>query len=66
MTCTHCQTVIADNALICYRCGRATREPRVAPPATGSVFDRRRGSRMPVVAAVILSALAALGWFLYF
>jgi hypothetical protein len=66
VTCTHCQTEIADNALICYRCGRATAEPRVRPPSTGSVFERQRRSPAPLVAAVVLGALAALGWFLYF
>jgi hypothetical protein len=27
-----CDTEIADNALICYRCGTATAEPRIPPP----------------------------------
>jgi hypothetical protein len=68
VTCKHCQTEIADKALICYRCGRATTEPRVTPPPTGSVFEGRQGSRMPLVVAagVVLAALAALGYVLYF
>ncbi|MGE0815596.1 MAG: hypothetical protein AB7O28_07555 [Vicinamibacterales bacterium] len=32
MRCRFCKTEIADKALICYRCGRATADPRVAPP----------------------------------
>ena len=32
MRCRFCDTEIADKALICYRCGRATTDARVAPP----------------------------------
>ena len=67
MICTHCGTEIADKALICYRCGNATTEPRVKPPSQGPLFERPRRSRMPVVAIVLLILLAlliawALGW----
>ena len=31
MNCRTCGTEIADNALICYRCGEATREPAREP-----------------------------------
>jgi len=67
MICTHCGTEIADKALICYRCGNATTEPRVKPPSQGPLFERPRRSRMPVVAIVVLILLAlliawALGW----
>ncbi|OFW16108.1 MAG: hypothetical protein A3F70_02955 [Acidobacteria bacterium RIFCSPLOWO2_12_FULL_67_14] len=64
MICTHCGTEIADKALICYRCGRATSEPRVQPPSGGSLFDRPRRSRRPLAAivAVLLLALLALWW----
>lgn len=31
MRCRFCDTEIADKALICFRCGRATTDPRVAP-----------------------------------
>ena len=67
MICTHCGTEIADKALICYRCGNATTEPRIKPPAEGSLFERPRRRRMPIVAIVILIvliALAALAWLL--
>ena len=65
MTCTHCGTEIADKALICYRCGHATTEPRIKPPVEGSLFDRPRRRRLPIVAIVILIvliALAVLAW----
>ncbi len=60
MTCTACGTDIADKALICYRCGKATREPRVTPPDVGPIFQRRRRSPLPIIAiAVVIAALAA-------
>src|SRR3970040_374148 len=46
VTCKYCQTEIADKAIICYRCGRSTTEPRVAPPSQGSLFEARRRSRL--------------------
>ena len=58
MLCTHCGTEIADKALICYRCGNATTEPRIKPPAEGSLFERPRRSRLPIVAIVVLVVLA--------
>ena len=60
MICTHCGTEIADKALICYRCGNATTEPRIKPPSQGPLFERPRRSRMPVVAIVVLILLALL------
>ena len=49
MICKHCGTEIADKALICYRCGNATTEPRIKPPAESPLFERPRRSRIPVV-----------------
>ena len=64
MKCKHCQTEIADNALICYRCGKSTTEPRIKPPSSGSLFEQRRRSRMPIVIAAILIILALLAaWY---
>ena len=60
MTCKHCGTEIADKALICYRCGHATTETRIKPPDEGSLFDRPRRSRLPLVAIVVLIVLALL------
>jgi hypothetical protein len=65
MICAHCGTEIADKALICYRCGNATTEPRIKPPAEGSLFERPRRSRLPIVAIVIIIVLALIAaWML--
>jgi hypothetical protein len=68
MRCTHCGTEIADKALICFRCGRATSEPRVKPPAQTSLFERRRRSVWPVVLAAggAVAAAAAAAWYYLF
>jgi hypothetical protein len=60
MLCTHCGTEIADKALICYRCGNATTEPRVKPPADGPLFERPRRSRLPMILIVLLLLILAL------
>jgi hypothetical protein len=60
MICKTCGTEIADKALICYRCGNATTEPRIKPPAQGSLFERRRRSRGPIVAIVLVIIVIAL------
>ena len=65
MKCKSCGAEIADKALICYRCGNATTEPRIKPPTEGSLFERPRRSRMPMVIALILAILALLAaWIL--
>lgn len=65
MTCKHCGTEIAAKALICYRCGNATTEPRIKPPTERSLFERPRRSRMPLIAIVLLIILAILAaWLL--
>jgi hypothetical protein len=61
MKCRVCGTEIAANALICYRCGTATAEPRIPPPAT----RRQPGNRwlVPVLAAAAaVAAAAAAAW----
>jgi len=62
MICKYCGTEIADKALICYRCGNATTEPRVKPPAEGPLFDRPRRSRIPVVIVVLIVLALLLAW----
>lgn len=57
MTCRNCGTEIADKALICFRCGTATSEPRVAPPPRGG---RRPASRGPVALALVVLVASAL------
>ena len=67
MICKHCGTEIADKALICYKCGNATTEPRIKPPAEGTLFERPRRSRLPVVIIVlIVLALLLLAWFAFY
>jgi hypothetical protein len=67
MRCKHCQTEIADKALICYRCGNATTEPRIKPPVEGPLFEPKRRSRLPIVVLVIVIVLALIaGWALGF
>ena len=34
MTCAKCGTEIAEKAIVCYRCGAPTVEPRLKPPAS--------------------------------
>jgi len=60
--CRYCGTEIADKALICYRCGNATTEPRIKPPAEGPLFERPRRSRMPVVIAVLIVLAILIAW----
>jgi hypothetical protein len=60
MICTHCSTEIADKALICYRCGRATAELRMKPPEIGPILDfqpRRRPRMLAIALALVLLAL---------
>lgn len=65
MTCRHCGTEIADKALICFRCGKATAEPRIAPPTEGSIFNAPRRSRWPLVVGVVAGLTGLLGWLAY-
>jgi hypothetical protein len=65
MICRQCGTEIADKALICFRCGTATTEPRVKPPDATSVFDRPRRSRLPLLVVVLLLLAALLGALLF-
>jgi hypothetical protein len=56
MLCRQCGTEIADKAIVCYRCGTATAEPRLTPAAR-----RRRRPPLPVtVAFILILILAAL------
>ena len=54
MKCRKCGSEIADKALICYRCGTATTEARVAP----APMRRRRHPLIVAIAMVILIAVA--------
>ena len=57
MQCRQCGTEIADKALICFRCGAATSEPRIQPP---SAAKPARRSSLPAVVAFIALVLAGL------
>jgi hypothetical protein len=66
MQCRYCKTEIADNALICYRCGKATSDPRVKPPSEGSIFEhRRRRSPWIIVLILVIMAILAAAAFLF-
>jgi hypothetical protein len=58
LRCQYCDTEIADKALICYRCGRATTEPRIKAP--GAAPPRRRRLTLLLVVFVVLALLVAL------
>jgi hypothetical protein len=56
MKCRSCGAEIAANALICYKCGTATEEPKIKPPAA-----RRRAGRGMIAGLILLGlALAAV------
>jgi hypothetical protein len=59
MKCRSCGTEIAANALICYKCGAATEEPKIKPPAA-----RARGGRRGIgvgIGLIVAGALAVFG-----
>jgi uncharacterized membrane protein YvbJ len=64
MTCRHCGTEIADKALICFRCGQATTEPRVKPPAETSLFARRRRSSTLLITVIVVAVVIAAAAYL--
>ncbi len=55
MICSNCGTEIADKALICYRCGKATFEARRAPAKPAAP-----GRQLILVVAMIVLILAAV------
>ncbi len=57
MHCRNCGTAIADKALICFRCGAATTEPRVKPPERRHSTPPSRGPLLLGVLVLIASAL---------
>ncbi len=59
MHCAACDTEIADNALICFRCGAATARRRREPARVG----RRR--RWPWVVLLGFVVLGLIGWMLF-
>jgi hypothetical protein len=63
LTCRFCGTEIAEKALICYRCGRATTDPKVAPPPPESLFKKRRSKTPWVIAVLVLVLVALVLWY---
>lgn len=62
MECAHCGTEIAENALICYRCGAATSEPEQRGLEGASEQGEPAGRQWaPIVLAVVL--VLAIGFF---
>ncbi|MEO8680764.1 MAG: zinc ribbon domain-containing protein [Vicinamibacterales bacterium] len=55
MICRNCGTEIAANALICYKCGTATTEPRIPPPSAA-----RRRSPGRVMVLIVLAVAVTL------
>jgi predicted nucleic acid-binding Zn ribbon protein len=60
MRCRFCGTEIADKALICYKCGNATTEPRIKPPDEGPILGRPRRRRKPYYVAIIVLLVLVL------
>ncbi len=59
--CRICGTEIAANALICFKCGAATSDPRVPPPAAAGGPSRRSVVTyllLALVVAVVARAVA--------
>ena len=56
MKCRNCGTEIAEKALICYRCGTATAEPRIAPPPP----KPERGPIPLIIAMLVIIAAAVV------
>ena len=61
MTCQSCGHQIADNAIVCYRCGAPTAIPaRSAPPPTAAA-GRKTWVVVALVVVAVAAALAILG-----
>jgi ribosomal protein L40E len=60
MQCRRCGAQIADNALICYKCGTATTEARYKPAAA----PRGRSASSVVVTVIAIALLVVAGLYL--
>ena len=58
MTCTECQSTIADKAIVCYRCGAPTAIP--ATDARPASSPRRKASPVAAVVVLLMAMLAGL------
>ncbi len=59
MICTQCGAEIADKAIVCYRCGRATSDP-----ARSTAPGPARPARVSLVAIASLLVLIVAGLFM--
>jgi len=55
--CRQCGTEIADKAIVCYRCGRATTDPVRKPAPIGQTSGRGPSLVVPVLVLVLAAAL---------
>jgi uncharacterized membrane protein YvbJ len=62
MTCRQCGTEIAENALICYRCGTATTEAKFKAPVARSRWSRTRVTAIGLALALAAILVYILGW----
>jgi len=64
MTCRSCGAVIANKAIVCYRCGTATAEPAtpVRAPASLDVARWTLVARLVAIVVVAWLAVRAPGW----
>ena len=62
MQCRNCGTEIADKALVCFRCGTATSEPKYQPAAP----PRRTRSAIRIAMVLALALLITLAFSHYF
>jgi len=60
VACRTCGTEIAANALICFKCGAATSDPRVPPPAPAAGPSRRSVVTYLLLALVVATVVRAI------
>ena len=58
MHCKNCQTEIADQAIVCFRCGTSTSEINI-----GNIKNGRSETRFPASLILVAFLLLAVGWF---
>jgi len=57
--CKQCGATIADNALICYRCGAPTTEAKYQPAVVGT--RRTRSNLIWIIIAVLILLIVLIG-----
>jgi uncharacterized membrane protein YvbJ len=59
MQCRQCGTEIAEKALICYRCGTATTEPKFKPATSATRASTKARLIVVALVAVVIVVVAA-------